>query len=330
MIIEEQSAEQNQNDFEVEDLFIKENNNILEINKNMITEFMAPLKSAPSDIEKVIEETRKNYRKKRKSSQQRKSKKRRTKLTILKNGLFSDSQYYLQDIFIPGNKSALLKKQYYVGIFNAHFENYQVHLLVESFQTLVGEEWLDDDVVNAVACSIEKSWLWATFIPTTHSNLLFADKWEVEPSKDWPMFTRDFGIKHLIMIPYVHNGHWRIFMINLKKYTFTVIDPYDKKKKELMYEINWVQNRFERFLELCKKLGFRQSWTSVQWTIEFFEKRDRPFQASTDGSNCGIVSCQHKGDRRNEYDDSDNDSASSSSQSSISRGFSPPMSPIPS
>uniref|UniRef100_A0ABD2WBE2 DUF4371 domain-containing protein n=1 Tax=Trichogramma kaykai TaxID=54128 RepID=A0ABD2WBE2_9HYME len=43
-----------------------------------------------------------------------------------------------------------------------------------------------------------------------------------------------------------------------------------------------------------------------------------------------IVSCQRKGDRRNEYDSSDNDSASSSSQSSISRGFSPPMSPIPS
>ncbi|KAL7306158.1 hypothetical protein TKK_0001604 [Trichogramma kaykai] len=280
MIIEEQSAEQNQNDFEVEDLFIKKNNNILEINKNMITQFMASLKSAPSDIEKVIEETRKNYRKK--------------------------------DIFIPENKSALLKKQYYVGIFNAHFENYQVHLLVESFQTLVGEEWLDDNVVNAVECSIEKSWLWATFIPTTHSNLFFADEWEVEPSKDWPMFTRDFGIKHLIIIPYVHNGHWRIFMINLKNYTFTVIYLYDKKKKELMYQINWVQSRFERFLELCKKLGFRQSWTSVQWTIEFFEKRDRPFQASTDGSNC------------------DNDSASSSSQSSISRGFSPLMSPIPS
>ncbi|KAL7290881.1 hypothetical protein TKK_0015612 [Trichogramma kaykai] len=251
MIIEEQSAEQNQNNLEVEDLFIKENNNILEINKNMITwlMFMAPLKSAPSEIEKVIEETRKNYRKKRKSSQQRKSKKRRTKLTILKNGFFSDSQYYLQDIFIPGNKSALLKKQYYVGIFNAHFENYQVHLLVESFQTLVGKEWLDDDVVNAVACSIEKSWLWTTFIPTTHSNLSFADEWEVEPSKDWPIFARDFGIKHLIMIPNVHNS---------------------------------------------------------------------------------IVSCQRKGDRRNEYDSSDNDSASSSSQSSISRGFSPPMSPIPS
>ncbi|KAF7380544.1 hypothetical protein HZH68_016409 [Vespula germanica] len=33
---------------------------------------------------------------------------------------------------------------------------------------------------------------------------------------------------------------------------------------------------------------------------------------------------------RNDYDDSDNDSAVSSSQSSISRGFSPPMSPVPS
>ncbi|XP_011494408.1 PREDICTED: LOW QUALITY PROTEIN: uncharacterized protein LOC105359493 [Ceratosolen solmsi marchali] len=39
---------------------------------------------------------------------------------------------------------------------------------------------------------------------------------------------------------------------------------------------------------------------------------------------------QRKNGRNNEYDDSDNDSAVSSSQSSISRGFSPPMSPVPS
>ncbi|CAB0031903.1 unnamed protein product [Trichogramma brassicae] len=39
-----------------------------------------------------------------------------------------------------------------------------------------------------------------------------------------------------------------------------------------------------------------------------------------------LVNCQRKGDRRNEYDDS----AASSLQSSISRGFSPPMSPTPS
>uniref|UniRef100_A0ABD2W270 Uncharacterized protein n=1 Tax=Trichogramma kaykai TaxID=54128 RepID=A0ABD2W270_9HYME len=101
MIIEEQSAEQNQNDFEVKDLFIKENNNILEINKNMITEFMAPLKSAPSDIEKVIEETRKNYRKKRIVSCQHKGDRRNEYDDSDNDSAFSSSQSSISRGFSP-------------------------------------------------------------------------------------------------------------------------------------------------------------------------------------------------------------------------------------
>jgi hypothetical protein len=50
-------------------------------------------------------------------------------------------------------------------------------------------------------------------------------------------------------------------------------------------------------------------------------------------SNVPASKARLNGQRKNgrsEYDDSDNDSAVSSSQSSISRGFSPPMSPVPS
>lgn len=77
------------------------------------------------------------------------------------------------------------------------------------------------------------------------------------------------------------------------------------------------------FLEPPKSLESICSPTRSDYSFEFASTTSSP-----DGSRTRPRTFQRKA--RLDYDDSDNDSAVSSSQSSISRGFSPPMSPVPS
>ncbi|KYQ60435.1 Pro-interleukin-16 [Trachymyrmex zeteki] len=77
------------------------------------------------------------------------------------------------------------------------------------------------------------------------------------------------------------------------------------------------------FSEPPKSLESICSPTRSDYSFEFASTTSSP-----DGSRTRPRTMQRKA--RLDYDDSDNDSAVSSSQSSISRGFSPPMSPVPS
>ncbi|KAG5345462.1 IL16 protein, partial [Acromyrmex charruanus] len=77
------------------------------------------------------------------------------------------------------------------------------------------------------------------------------------------------------------------------------------------------------FSEPPKSLESICSPTRSDYSFEFASTTSSP-----DGSRTRPRIMQRKA--RLDYDDSDNDSAVSSSQSSISRGFSPPMSPVPS
>ncbi|XP_012522730.3 uncharacterized protein LOC105828784 [Monomorium pharaonis] len=77
------------------------------------------------------------------------------------------------------------------------------------------------------------------------------------------------------------------------------------------------------FSEPPKSLESICSPTRSDYSFEFASTTSSP-----DGSRTRPRTIQRKA--RLDYDDSDNDSAVSSSQSSISRGFSPPMSPVPS
>ncbi|XP_067209237.1 uncharacterized protein bbg isoform X2 [Linepithema humile] len=77
------------------------------------------------------------------------------------------------------------------------------------------------------------------------------------------------------------------------------------------------------FSEPPKSLESICSPTRSDYSFEFASTTSSP-----DGSRTRPRTFQRKA--RLDYDDSDNDSAVSSSQSSISRGFSPPMSPVPS
>ncbi|KAL0102059.1 hypothetical protein PUN28_018538 [Cardiocondyla obscurior] len=77
------------------------------------------------------------------------------------------------------------------------------------------------------------------------------------------------------------------------------------------------------YSEPPKSLESICSPTRSDYSFEFASTTSSP-----DGSRTRPRTMQRKA--RLDYDDSDNDSAVSSSQSSISRGFSPPMSPVPS
>ncbi|XP_071569467.1 uncharacterized protein Bbg isoform X2 [Temnothorax nylanderi] len=77
------------------------------------------------------------------------------------------------------------------------------------------------------------------------------------------------------------------------------------------------------FSEPPKSLESICSPTRSDYSFEFASTTSSP-----DGTRTRPRTMQRKA--RLDYDDSDNDSAVSSSQSSISRGFSPPMSPVPS
>ncbi|XP_032663944.1 uncharacterized protein LOC116840822 [Odontomachus brunneus] len=83
------------------------------------------------------------------------------------------------------------------------------------------------------------------------------------------------------------------------------------------------QSATPTFSEPPKSLESICSPTRSDYSFEFASTTSSP-----DGTRTRPKTVQRK--TRMDYDDSDNDSAVSSSQSSISRGFSPPMSPVPS
>ncbi|EFN78868.1 Interleukin-16 [Harpegnathos saltator] len=83
------------------------------------------------------------------------------------------------------------------------------------------------------------------------------------------------------------------------------------------------QSAASTFSEPPKSLESICSPTRSDYSFEFASATSSP-----DGTRTRPKTMQRKA--RLDYDDSDNDSAVSSSQSSISRGFSPPMSPVPS
>ena len=70
--------------------------------------------------------------------------------------------------------------------------------------------------------------------------------------------------------------------------------------------------------------------TRSDYSFDFVSSSTSPENNSSSMNNKPKLNGSQRKNGRNEYDDSDNDSAVSSSQSSISRGFSPPMSPVPS
>lgn len=86
---------------------------------------------------------------------------------------------------------------------------------------------------------------------------------------------------------------------------------------------NSQQSAIPTFSEPPKSLESICSPTRSDYSFEFASTTSSP-----DGTRTRPKTMQRKA--RTDYDDSDNDSAVSSSQSSISRGFSPPMSPVPS
>ena len=175
------------------------------------------------------------------------------KPAILKNGLISDYKFYMKELLYKNAEGKDEVKPYTVGKYKRKpitSLRGTTDLFSSEYQSLSPKVYLSGDVIDISAIIFEKTWKKATFIPTAISFYLFRDQWN--PNYDWPMFHLVVApTTKYILIPYVRDLHYRLFLIDMEKNFVTLIDPIRREPSDLEDKAKRVYNCFLRYLHYC-------------------------------------------------------------------------------
>ena len=123
-------------------------------------------------------------------------------------------------------------------------------------------------------------------MPTYFTRCIFRSN-DANIPKEFRMYDVHLPISGTILVPYLFNNHWRIFLINCNKISFTLIDPIRVTKKRSysfkLEEIRVIRN-FIKFVSDCPQTCFFYKLHHVEWKAEQWTKF-RPYQ--NDSYNCG-------------------------------------------
>ena len=200
----------------------------------------------------------------------------------LENGLMRDVSYYIhrkveEDIpfgaYKPRTDSPILSLVP------------ELHVSLNAFQTLKGENWIDGSVIDAYIMMWDINWHHICYMPTYYTRSLFGFN-DVNIPKEFRMYDVYLPLSGKILMPYLFNGHWRILLINCDRNSFVLIDPIRVTKKRsctFKVEEKRVIRNFKKFISECPQrcsfYGLRHViWKREQWT------NCRPFQTDSLGA----------------------------------------------
>ena len=162
----------------------------------------------------------------------------------------------------------------------------ELHFSLNAFQTLKGDKWIDGSVIDAYIIKCDLDWHDICYMETYYTRCIFGSN-DANIPKEFHMYDVHLPISGIILMLYLFNNHWRIFLINCNKNSFTLIDPIRVTKKKSysfkLEEIRVIRN-FKKFVSDCPQTCSFYKLRHVEWKEEQWTKC-RPFQ--NDIYNCG-------------------------------------------
>ena len=201
----------------------------------------------------------------------------------LQNGLMRDISYYIDNKVEEDIPFGAYKPRADSPILSLVSE---LHVSLNAFQTLKGDKWIDGSVIDAYIMKCDLDWHDICYMPTYYTRCIFGSN-DANIPKEFRMYNVHLPISGTILMPYLFSNHWRIFLINCNKNSFTLIDPIRVTKKRsysFKLEETRVIRNFKKFVSDCPQTCSFDKLRRVDWKGEQWTKR-RPFQ--NDSYNCG-------------------------------------------
>ena len=156
----------------------------------------------------------------------------------------------------------------------------------EEFRSLSGESYIEGSVIAACASVFEKNWSNTTFIVPSLTEIIFSDTLNADALDSNTIFNIFYPASGKILMPYCHNNHWRLFIINMDYHYLTLLDPFKSSSEKLNNEDIRIVRRFFNYISICRLKKLENTLTQVKkWNVVKMHD-DRSYQL--DGYNCGV------------------------------------------
>lgn len=206
----------------------------------------------------------------------------RDKFDFKSNKLVSNYKFYMNAPFdqMPAAKIKEIKGhpfRDYRKKASRFTENFEINISTKIYQTIEkGIRYLDGNIIDAVGSIFEKSWKNTKFIWAEQTSFIF--NYPELVGDTWFMLHLNFEMKGKILLPYCHQSHWCLFLVDADEGTCSHINPYFDEKE------NEIDNRskicFERFCKYLnnknqkRKFGFKNK----EWVYKVYPSNIRLLQ----------------------------------------------------
>lgn len=200
------------------------------------------------------------------------------KCGILLNGLVNSVAYY------SFSHSYFIKIGTYRAKVKIPLSYTEFQLTAREMYDLPGKTgWINSIIIDCFIATRMDHWGSGdiSYMSTDLSNKAIGNLAPEKKSKMAEILNIKTPVKNKLLIPYVYAGHYRLVYVDKVEETFALLDPY---------EVSWDEDRvFQAFLDYLKEVKGSSSLTDLKY-IDWnrIDIKDRPYQAATDSSNCGL------------------------------------------